>query len=252
MARRLDEMAEDFGHEEGVPVGLAVEGMTELHPGFVHVVPGSSLHQRDDLVIGEARECQPGDTSFSGQRGQGFGERVRRGELDVPVGPDQEHAPPYVAREVTKELKGGRVGPVKVVDHHHDRLVGRGAFEKGRHRAVEDPALGGGVARSGFGEVRTSISQLRCEVREQGEAVVPDHGQHAIVDMGQVVAEELDEGSVGNWKVFVTPSVQDESPAYVGLPSKRGGESALADSGFAGDEDRSQELVGDDRLEDLL
>ena len=67
----LAQVAEQFGGEEGISLGLLADRMTEVHTALVHLVPRKDLHHLDDLEVLESDEVDAHGARLAPQAGQG-------------------------------------------------------------------------------------------------------------------------------------------------------------------------------------
>ena len=103
-----------------------------------HAVP----EQRDGVTELERRQRQGRGAPVA--LGAGDDDRQALGRLAVPERQRQQHrCSGRTAQQRADDVDGGRVGPVQVVEDHHQRLVGGEARQQGAHGRVEAVALRG-------------------------------------------------------------------------------------------------------------
>ena len=226
----LGEFPQHFGHEEGVAVGLPVDLMGERHPGVVELVAGGGLQEGHHVGVVEALEHEgrhPG--RFAEQCPERLGQRVRGRELGVAVGADhQQPGGGRVGHHVAEQLEAGLVGPVQVVEEHHDRVLGARRIEEGHGGGVEEVALGVGVGALGGRQAPESLA----EGGHHPGQLTPVGGhmgtQHHLGGVGHQVTERLGEGPVGGTQLLVATPEQHCCLAYVGAAGQFGDHGGLA------------------------
>lgn len=67
----LAQVAEQFGGEEGIPLCLLADRMTEVDTTLVHLVLRKDLHHLDDLDVVESDEVDAHRARLASQTGQG-------------------------------------------------------------------------------------------------------------------------------------------------------------------------------------
>ena len=95
----------------------------------------------------------------------------------------------WAAEERADQLHGGRVGPVEVVEHEHERLHRRKLLEQGAHRTVAPVALVLQCHRAVGRERR----QRREDVRQLGPHVVVEPAEPGPLEPADVLVEGIDE-----------------------------------------------------------
>ena len=86
----LGQVPPHLAHEERVAVRLRVYGVRQLHALVREIVTRRRLHELHDLQIVQALQDDPMDPRLAAEGRQGLEQRVRRGELGVAVGADDE------------------------------------------------------------------------------------------------------------------------------------------------------------------
>jgi hypothetical protein len=127
---------------------------------------------------------------------------------------------------------------VEVVEHEYDRRVGPGVRKEPRGR-LEQPEPGGVRVRGrrlpNLGEQVAHVGQHLCEVGGTGADVVPNDAR---VLRAQVRSKRLDPGPVRRRAAGLpAPSPEHAEAARRGAAGQLVGQAALADAGFAGEED---------------
>ena len=167
---------------------------------------------------------------------------MARSHLVVPVAPqDQEMAGPVVPGQDLHELQGGEVGPLEIVQEHHEGVGGSGEdpHEVGED-AVEPPlGLGGAdVGHRGLGadqelDLLDHVGHHPSVGPQGHDQLVPHHG-HPVLALGEHLADEAGEG-------LEDRVIREIPPELIEL--------ALAEVP-AGGRDRALDLVDQGRLPD--
>ncbi len=139
-------MADDLPHEEGVALGLLVDGADQGPFLLVQVMAGGLFHHGQHLALVEAGEGEALHRLVPAQVGQQLDEGVAGPELGVAVG--GQHEEPQGRRrtdDVAEQEEGRLGGPLQVVEDEQDGLVGGDGAQPGGHGVEEAVALGLGV-----------------------------------------------------------------------------------------------------------
>ena len=164
----LDEVPQHLGHEERIAVGLGCESPSELEPrrlepssargfeerahaGFVEAV------QRD--ALGAGRAVQIGKRAGQGMATVDVGVAVRHQHEDVRVRID-------VADDMTQQMHTARVGPVRIVEQHDDRLCLGSSLENVDDRVEQQQSFGVGIRRCGRGSGGRAAGKFGHETGE--------------------------------------------------------------------------------------
>ena len=240
--------------EEGVAVGLPVDGVGQLQALLGQVVAGRRLQVLDHLVVVEALQGDAADPGLPAQRPEGLGQRVGRGQLGVSVGADDEQPQGVgLLHQVAQQLQAGRVGPLQVVEHEHHGTLLAGRGQDAEHRGVQQVALGLGVGPlARRGQSLHPGAQGPAEPGQLGPVGGHVGGEHLLGGVGDVVVEGLGEGGVGHAELLVAAAEQHDGPLGVGPPGRLGGQGGLALPGLPGDQDHLAALVAGHPLVGLL
>ena len=136
-------------------------------------------------------------------------------ELGAAVAAQQKDAVELRRRpEMPEEEEGRFVGPVQVVQDHHNGCVSSGRPEKSDHGTEGQVSLHVWLRRRRVRTVRDATAEYGNESHELATVGLDMFLQHPVGCVGHVVGERFHKGSVGKTQDFVTPPVQNEaSPA---------------------------------------
>jgi len=152
-------VAEDFDHEEGVPLGLLPHRRGEV------VVEGRVTGESPDVST-HRRPVETGqgvtlDASVPAEVGQKVREEMPPIDVSVPVGDDEQDSrliqgPHHMAQQQHSRL--GR--PLEVVKHNQNGLPFGGSHQPGGHGIEEAIPLGLRVGPKGGREARNPLAEL--------------------------------------------------------------------------------------------
>ena len=171
------------------------------------------------------------------------------GDLEVAITHDDEQRGSLRRpQEVTKQQEGRVVGPVHVVENHHDRLRSRDPGEQRGEHLEQSVALGLSlrlavgeaddhrIARRGNRHLGQSTDELRKRVDEVGLKTMERFAERRWGARGDVRTERLDDRLVRHDRFFVTTPVEHDGTVRVRVPREFAHEARLADTGLAGDQ----------------
>ena len=153
------------------------------------------------------------------------------------------------AQERSQQLDRGRVGPVQVVEHEHERLPRRELLEQRAHGAVAAVAL---VLERQPASARER-RQRGEDVRELAADVVVEVGESARPEPAHVLVERVDEDGEGQVALELGGRAREhEVPGRVGAGRDLGQETRLADARLADEQRRRRAAlieIGQDAVE---
>jgi hypothetical protein len=132
----LHQETDDLGHEEGIPLGLPVDGSGQLGG---RLQADGRLDEMCDLLLRQAAQRHALEEPLACQLGKRVGKRVSPGQLHVDVGADEEQTRPreLAGDELEQQQRPG-VRAVEVIQDDHERLRARSPLEEERER-IEEP-----------------------------------------------------------------------------------------------------------------
>ena len=234
----LDEVAQHLGDEERIAVGLGREPLRELDAGFLERIPARGFEERAHPGLVEAVQR---DALGAGGAVQ-IGERARQGMAPVDIGVAVRHEHEdvrvriEVADDMSQQVHAARVGPVRVVEQHDDRLRHRAALEHVDDRVEQQQPFGVRIGRGGRRRVRCAASHLGDETGQLTPVVRDVFDDHVVGRRGHDRTEELGPRRVGCGDVLVAAAQHDERAFFVRLPRELRGQPGLADTRFTGQE----------------
>ena len=236
------EVAQHLAHEEGVPVGLLVDGVSQRQAALREIVTGRRLQEADHLVVLETPQGDAIDPGLPAQRAQRLDHEGR--ELRVAIGADDEQTQRITHLDhVTQQLEARRVGPLHVVEHEHDGSIPRRLLEDADDGSVEPVPLRVRVDLVGGREVAEPRRQPPAQAR-QGRTVGLDVTlERSELGVSDVVLERLDKRTVGNSELLVAAPEEHDGPLVVGAPRHLGSQRGLALSRLPGDQEHLAALV---------
>ncbi len=110
-------------------VGVALRpGQHPLQGGLRQHPAGDRLTELGQLVVGEGRQLDVVDLRVPQQFGQDRAQRMTPVQIVGAVGADhQQVLPPQPGEQEPQDVAAGRIGPVQVLDHQHQRTFRRPA-----------------------------------------------------------------------------------------------------------------------------
>ena len=234
---RVREVPQHLADEEGIPVGLAVDRVRQLHPGPRKGLARSRLEILDDLAVVEPLQGEPVHSGLAAKGAQGDRQRVAGRELVVPIRPDHEQPQrlPF-PHQMAKQLQAGSVGPLQIVQHEHHGRYLRGRAQQGGHGPVEQVTLGLAVDLP----ERRQLAQPRSQGPRDPHGVGPLRGhvclEHLLRGVGDVVAERFGKRCVGDAEVLVAPAKEHDGTCVVRTARRLGREGGLPLTRFPADE----------------
>ena len=203
--------------EEGVALGAGDDLVRQ--PRRQRAV-GTSCKQRRQLVAFQRPEAEQDRRSRTLDAIRKAAHALRRRRLVRAIGGEQQNRPAVeVVREEDGEIERRGIRPVQVLEHEQHRCCSVG---EQRERVLEDLQL-----RAGPRLVHRPRLPERTKGIEEGL-------------IRQLCADEVDRAPE-----------QDLEPGFAGTSRELGRESALADAGFPGDEDR-RTASGSGRIDSAL
>ena len=239
----VEQVPRELLHEEGIALRLPIErGAQSLrqagHRGRSLRRPLQGLVDEPvDLLAGQPRESNPGGPDAGGQ----IAEESIQGPIRcaVVVAPRRNQQDPQIrtrASQMPDQEVGCLRSPLEVVDDEEDRLDLGGGGQPGRDR-LEQPVSGRlGVGRRRRCQPGEPVSEFRDQPDQlagAGSQFVPQIGGGALPEK---VSERLDDGLVRHVEFVVASTEQHGGSVAVSGVGHLGGEPALADAGFTGDE----------------
>ncbi len=227
-ARR--EPVHDLVEEERIALGHFVQACDQGRIGR-----GADRARDQDLERGTVETAEQDPPAQAGQ----VGERVRpAARLALALRRDQEElARARFARQEGEQHERRLVGPVHVLDHHDERLVGRGALQE-RRDAVEELEARLGIVLHGcrLGRHVEALAERRHDLRD-GRGVVGElRADRRRIVRVDVVADGADPRPIGGGPGLLrTASPEDASGGEVHAPHEFLDGARLSDAGLADD-----------------
>ena len=168
--------------------------------------------QRLHALLVEPVEIDALDAAAAPQIGEYSRERMPAVDVGVAVGHDDQHG--RLGREVrdgvAEELNAGRVGPVRVVEHEHERLLGRDRAHEIDHRVEEQEPFGLGIGDLRRRHIGDTGRELGHDARELAAAARDVLAQHGLVAVRDQRSQRLDPRRECTRHVLVAATEQDE------------------------------------------
>ncbi len=234
--------APELGHEEGVAAGQLAHDPCDLRH-IRHRVADRALDELGDLLSAQTSEPQPYHSLGAAKIDERRRQRLRHLGLGVTEGRDEERASiGCPARQVAQEQERGRVGPVAVLDHHHQRRATTRRGEEVADGAVQPVALGVRVGRHRRRQLTDPARQIWQEPRELAAVRAQRGLQCGLIDASHELPDRVDERPVRTPHLGVARAVEHERPGRRGIVRELADEPALARPGLASHERESQTL----------
>ena len=234
----LDQMAQNFGDEERIAVGLGRQSTRELDAGTLEWVPARRLQERAHARFVEAMQRD----AFGARSPVEIGERAGEGmaPIDVGVAVRDEYEDVRIGIEVrddvTEEVHAPGVGPVRVVEQCDNGLRFRDPLQDVDDRVEHEQSFGVGIRGGGRGSVRRATRELGHEPGELAAMARNVFDDDFVAGARYNAAQELRPRRVRGGDVFVAPAEHHERAFLMGLASELRSETRLPDSRFADEE----------------
>ncbi len=235
-ATGLCQVANDLDHEEGVALGLLVDGGGEEGGRFlVEVVARRLLDEGQHPGLVEAREGQAFESGQPAKVGQCPAEGMVPADLGVPVGADDQQTHGFGGTgHVAEQQERGLGRPLEVVEDEQDGMLPGSGGEPARHPVEEPVALRLGIGAERRWKSGDPVRQLRHQAGQLAWVSAQPGGQ--LVDGGVVdqVAQRFDKGLVRHAEVLTARPGQHGGVLAVDLTGQLRRQAGLAHPGLPG------------------
>jgi hypothetical protein len=225
-------MTQQLDGEERVSISFAVHDARDL--GGAGVAEHLD-HECSDLVGTESFDRHAFDATDAMQ----FGEDVVQvgGGFAVADSRNQEQSRKFQdAKQVTQQQQRAAIGPLKVVDDHHDWRLGQRDLEQSGHRSEQQIPVGGVRRGSWRWHATHPVDEFwhqHCEITAVTTDVVIEGTGWRMPDQ---VTQHRGKGLIRRAEFLVAAPVQDDGAVRMQLARRLGDQSTLAGARLAGDE----------------
>ena len=191
-----------------------------------------------DGICGQAAERHRASVRVARELIDGGGQRVLRGQLNVPIGPhhQERHVAQLTGQEAQQQDRWS-IRRLQIVEDDQDGAVARGVAQKHRRRIEEPETRRVGLAVTWRRKVRDEVAKFGQHLGDIAGARPEVTTDVAGLGRPQVGPQRLDPRPV-RWRAGVFPAAtpQDEMPQVPSAVRQLVRQSTLTDAGLAADE----------------
>ena len=234
----VGEQPDDLAHKQRVPLGLAMDGLSQA---IGRSLTRGKLDVARHLVDGESRRIEPLPRRNASDLGEEADPWVRWGQLALPIGGQHHDASLRQVHGHEPEQQQGRlVGGVKIVEDQDDRTIAGGVPQQSRDRIEEFETGTIGFVVGQVGQLRKNVADFRKHLRQVRPVGSDEPAKVVGLEIPQEGAHRLEPGPVDRRPACLPASAPGHPGTVLSrFDSERVREARLADAGFARQQDQA-------------